>query len=90
MRACDPWGRDSEQRRDEPVSVLQAWWATHVFVLETSTRYAHPLGSALRAPRQAFGGGALWEPGSPLGSCHPPPRPNWQGGPPGGGGKGRG
>ena len=74
MRVCDPQGRDSGQRRDEPVSVFQVWWASHVFVLETSTRYAHPLGSALRAPCQAFGSGAFWEPGSPLGSCpHPLP-----------------
>ena len=74
LRVCDPQGRDSGQRRDEPVSVFQVWWASHVFVLETSTRYAHPLGLALRAPCQAFGSGAFWEPGSPLGSCpHPLP-----------------
>lgn len=30
--------------------MFQAWWATHVFVLETSTRYARPLGSVLGLP----------------------------------------
>lgn len=39
---------------DVPVSVFQAWWATHVSVPETSMRYGPHWVSVFRAPCPAF------------------------------------
>lgn len=61
-------GAGAEEDRAQPISVFQAWWATHASVQETSMRYGHAPGFlpglgvpgphlAGRAPMQVASGG---------------------------------
>lgn len=87
VRACGPWGRGrTGQRGDEPVSVFQAWWATHASVPETSMRYGHLHCQASGSPTRPLGVGSCWEPGSQPGFCLHPPLASREG--PQAGGKG--